>query len=959
MSELISNQTFRPEPGAVDSVQLPADTGPAESAPPKVVVRYQANADSPDPRDTLEDEADPNEPDTASTPDRGSGGHRGGARVLAGALVSSLRTITKAGVHGVIRYPRSSAVAVLSLLILGAILRTQPDKPTPPARIDQRSPAEKKGHEEKKGTNSNIGPIADNDHPSNAQTENNPANGSAKPPVSPRNPGSTPLSPPPDDAVAQAQTQRRTGNPGTENEAVAGKQAPAPAPARVAEQGGPALLTPPFPESAPAPLPSSVSSPTPVESGLRPGTTNSTPSDSGPALPAPAPSSEETLPDLPSAPSSSVSPPGSTSNQSADLVLPPLGEELTRTDGNKRLDSPSSPATPNETVGSPSDPAKESAANPRPASQMPQTVSSPPEPTKMETTPKPSASQGSIPEAPASQPETPRSQVPVSQPSSPRPDQPKDAPTPSPVIPPSESTQPKAATPALGQSGPGTTTGSGPSRLEVPATTPETPEPGSTAPQATPAVQGLKPESGGATPDTKLEPANPALTQTAPHSDSPQPQVAPGAETAKPGILKVEDLRSDTTAMPPRSPGPADEPTAKVEQAPNPTSISAQVAASEPPGPRTGDLAPPSESAPTRPAEPTRGAPGSAPGPLPDESVAKRVRLPSTGKISDVLGDGFDRLGEAVGIAAEPSRDTLAHADKDLSFDLESFRDHPSTRTSQGADRAEDRPPRRPAGSSMSVGSRLSNEPRSEAGSPRVEAVPHNVERGENFWTISRLYYNSGRYYRALWKANSRKVPKIDELPVNERIVIPPVEDLDPAYIEPPRVRSAVGGMDRGSPGARIATSAPVAGQRESLPTARMTRTSRLDSMSDNPSSRSDRPEAVLNLPIGDIGFPRSRGSRRNGSDETDEDVPDDGTEIRTTARPRVSVPVRRPIYKVRRYETLRSIARDTLGDPRRAREILELNRGIIDDPTNLISGQLIELPEDADTRRVTIRDRY
>ena len=61
---------------------------------------------------------------------------------------------------------------------------------------------------------------------------------------------------------------------------------------------------------------------------------------------------------------------------------------------------------------------------------------------------------------------------------------------------------------------------------------------------------------------------------------------------------------------------------------------------------------------------------------------------------------------------------------------------------------------------------------------------------------------------------------------------------------------------------------------------------------------------------------------------------------------------------KVRRYDTLRSIARDTLGNPRRADEILEINREIIDNPNHLITGQRIQLPEDADTRRVTVRDR-
>ena len=62
-----------------------------------------------------------------------------------------------------------------------------------------------------------------------------------------------------------------------------------------------------------------------------------------------------------------------------------------------------------------------------------------------------------------------------------------------------------------------------------------------------------------------------------------------------------------------------------------------------------------------------------------------------------------------------------------------------------------------------------------------------------------------------------------------------------------------------------------------------------------------------------------------------------------------------KPVYRVRTYDTLRSIARDTLGDSRRADEILELNRGLIDDPGQLVVGQVLELPEDA---RTAIRRR-
>ena len=35
-----------------------------------------------------------------------------------------------------------------------------------------------------------------------------------------------------------------------------------------------------------------------------------------------------------------------------------------------------------------------------------------------------------------------------------------------------------------------------------------------------------------------------------------------------------------------------------------------------------------------------------------------------------------------------------------------------------------------------------------------VESLPHEVQSGENFWTVSQLYYGSGRYYKALWASN-------------------------------------------------------------------------------------------------------------------------------------------------------------------------------------------------------------
>ena len=60
----------------------------------------------------------------------------------------------------------------------------------------------------------------------------------------------------------------------------------------------------------------------------------------------------------------------------------------------------------------------------------------------------------------------------------------------------------------------------------------------------------------------------------------------------------------------------------------------------------------------------------------------------------------------------------------------------------------------------------------------------------------------SGRYYRALWKANEDKVPEITKLHQGTVIRIPPPEELDPAYIDPPgKHRARAGRTARSSPG--------------------------------------------------------------------------------------------------------------------------------------------------------------
>jgi nucleoid-associated protein YgaU len=244
----------------------------------------------------------------------------------------------------------------------------------------------------------------------------------------------------------------------------------------------------------------------------------------------------------------------------------------------------------------------------------------------------------------------------------------------------------------------------------------------------------------------------------------------------------------------------------------------------------------------------------------------------------------------------------------------------------------------------------------------KLDTVLHRVERGENFWTISRLYYNSGRYYKALWKANSARVPVIDRLVVGTVIRIPPPEELDPAEIEPSGGRERVASREPAEPSRDVADD----GDRNvPMAAARRPRPSRAASADEGvPVKRSSRSELELNLPVSDISLDETetrdgraaRDSRASTPPRARDDWQDDEDDGGRTQAYRSRYTVTRPIHKVRPHETLRTIARDALGNARRADEILELNRDLIDDPGHLIVGQVLELPEDA--RAVRARGR-
>ena len=355
--------------------------------------------------------------------------------------------------------------------------------------------------------------------------------------------------------------------------------------------------------------------------------------------------------------------------------------------------------------------------------------------------------------------------------------------------------------------------------------------------------------------------------------------------------------------------------------------------ASRPDEPKTREKAPRDEVGSAETRVPATEPSGSAPQPIRDLAEAGWVRIPNRGRVSPDMRDESDAPARAVRRGPDPSFERQPEADGGLGFKAGS------------------------AASSV-ADTDLPATSRADAGRSRVEPSLHVVNRGENFWTISRLYYGDGRYYRALWKANSQKYPDIKKIHINDVILIPAVEDLDPAYVGPPRPRAVAGRDERST---RDGVSGPdelaSAGMErpESFPTTRTARTS--GTPGGTPARRGSRVDAELELPVGDADNGPARGSRGAMPDRLGRED-DDSPATRLTARPRNPAAVNRPVYKVRRYDTLRSIARDILGDSRRADELYDINRDVIADPTRLVPGQLLELPEDADTRRVTIRDR-
>ncbi len=172
----------------------------------------------------------------------------------------------------------------------------------------------------------------------------------------------------------------------------------------------------------------------------------------------------------------------------------------------------------------------------------------------------------------------------------------------------------------------------------------------------------------------------------------------------------------------------------------------------------------------------------------------------------------------------------------------------------------------------------------------------HLVAAGETFGTIARRYYGSDSYARRLWWANRGKVAWPQALAAGTTIVIPRIDELETLLPIAPALPSQA----LAQPGP--AETEPVPFPLKVLPDAGQA--SQIQTQTQTPQS--------------------SALSQAGGY----------------------------AVHVVRRDETLRSIARDRLGDTQRSGELADLNRDVLGPGGQLTVGQRLILPADASASR-------
>jgi general secretion pathway protein D len=172
-----------------------------------------------------------------------------------------------------------------------------------------------------------------------------------------------------------------------------------------------------------------------------------------------------------------------------------------------------------------------------------------------------------------------------------------------------------------------------------------------------------------------------------------------------------------------------------------------------------------------------------------------------------------------------------------------------------------------------------------------VSARKHLVATGETFGTIARDYYGSDSYAKRLWWANRGKVAWPQALAAGTTITVPRIDQLETLLPIAPAV-----------PAQNLAQPGPV--ETEPAP-------------------------APYPLP-----------------------VPSAGRASQTPQSSALTQAGGYSVHVVRRHETLRSIARDRLGDLHRSDELADLNRDVLGPAGQLTVGQRLILPADASAPR-------
>jgi nucleoid-associated protein YgaU len=408
-----------------------------------------------------------------------------------------------------------------------------------------------------------------------------------------------------------------------------------------------------------------------------------------------------------------------------------------------------------------------------------------------------------------------------------------------------------------------------------------------TGPTETVQLPGEPPVAPPTGPDPPTLPTVPGATASGAHPDAPPPAGPPslGDAVPTPPLTEQTPPKTEQTTLP------------KTEQ--TTPLLTEQTPPKTEAAPPTAEQAPPPTAAPA--GLPTLGSPpptdptpppivASAPPPTPTPATPVRVeptppiRSERPPTLESVPAASSSPPASSPSEAVEPASTAGALAAGWVVVQSGGRRTPGSSLKSSSS------PESSPTSGRAAANSRASDD---LAVADQVEPVLHRVLPGENFWTISKLYYGQGRFYRALHAANQRQVPNIAELYVGTVVRIPPPEALDRSLIDP---------QSRASSNAKT------------------------DDPATSPASRTSKraeptEEADLAMPV------RPRTSR---------------PEPEPTREPR------RPTYTVKPFETLRSIARDTLNDPKRDREIYNLNRDVLDDPSVLPAGTTLTLPEDA-----------